>query len=93
MSMAVWPEQRTFRSPDTSPASEYGGKVLDNGFQPENPDSRSPNGLLPEGGHELTSSEKLSLIYGTGQEQDPTMDRDAAAFHGYGPRNTWEDGA
>ena len=86
----LWPRRRTSRSPDTGRPSEYGGKVLPNGFQPEAPDARSPNGELPDGGHELTSSEKLSLIYGTGQEDDPTMDRDEAAFYGYGPRETWE---
>jgi len=81
---------RTVPSPDRGRPSEYGGKVQKNGFQPENPDARTDNGLPVQGGHELTSAELLSLIYGTGQEQDPTRDRDPAAFYGYGPREGWE---
>lgn len=64
------------------PPSEYGGKTLPNGYQPEVPEAVSPNGQPVQGGHTLTPSEKLSLIYRTGQEEDPTMDRQPGAFQG-----------
>lgn len=66
--------------------SEFGGKTLRNGFQPENvSDVESPGGQPAPGGHTLTASEQLRLIYTTGQEQDPTMDRRPGAFQGNAP--------
>lgn len=76
---------------DTGKPSEFGGKVQPNGFQPEDPaEAISPGGLPAPDGHDLTSSELLSLIYGTGQEEDTTAPRHKAAIRGNGPPETWE---
>lgn len=55
--------------PAQGPASEFGGKVQRNGIQP-------PVTPLGHKGHQPTASEKLSLIYRTGQEEDSTLDAD-----------------
>lgn len=64
--------------------SEFGGEDTPNGLQPEVPEALSPKGMPPEGGHSLTSSEQLRLIYTTGQTDDPTMRRVKGAFKGGG---------
>lgn len=61
------------------PASEFGGKPQRNGIQPP---------LTPQGkhGHSLTVSERLRMIYTTGQDADSTRDRDGGeAFTGILP--------
>lgn len=66
--------------PADLPPSEFGGKVQKNGIQPQSPNARSPRGFPPAGGHEPTASEKLRLVYMTGQDEDSTMDRVPGAF-------------
>lgn len=50
--------------------SEFGG------------DDPTPAGLQPKGLDAMTSSEKLRLIYRTGQEADPEADVNPEAFRG-----------
>lgn len=50
--------------------SEYGGN------------DSTPAGLQPKGADALTSSEKLRLIYRTGQELDTTASVDSITFEG-----------
>lgn len=56
--------------------TEFGGKVQKNGIQPR----KTPiNGE----GHEPSASEKLRLIYTTGQDADSTLTPDGGvSFHG-----------
>lgn len=60
--------------------SEYGGRVQRNGIQPP---------VTPKGapGHEPTASEKLRLIYQTGQDEDSTRNPDSEreSFNGLLP--------
>lgn len=42
----------------------------------------TPSGLQPKGTDALTSSEKLRMIYRTGQEFDTEAELDEAAFRG-----------
>lgn len=62
--------------------SEFTGKTQRNGLFPEVPDVLSPAGNPPEDGRQLTAQEQMRLVYSTGQETDPTLDRDPAAFQG-----------
>lgn len=59
--------------------SEYGGKVQRNGIQPPVAPSGAP-------GHELTASEKLRMIYQTGQDADSTkLPDNGESFNGLLP--------
>lgn len=56
--------------------SEFGGKTQPNGIQPP----RTPRG---QAGHTMTESERLRMIYQTGQDEDSTaMPDNGEAFSG-----------
>lgn len=65
--------------PDSFPPSEYGGKVQRNTVQPP----RTPRGHK---GHTPTASEKATLMYTTGDDEDSTKPPDnGEAFSGLLP--------
>lgn len=74
--------------------SEFGGSPGRHGFQPEVPEARTHNDMPATTGHDaLSASEQLRLIYSTGQDDDPTLPRDTAAFRGNQHRRNREDEA